>query len=110
MSKYDDINKDFPLLQDLEDGDVERFAHLRDLLLNDGHISASLMYGSFIDDHIPNYNVSVFVDGVEYKFCMGWIANATIIFHLALAPYKVESHKQIVDYIMAFINEPNDPN
>lgn len=105
MSRFNDIHDDFPLLQDLEGEQLTNFQKLRDHLVADSKITDTSMYGSFIDDHIPNYNVSIVVEGNEYKFCMGWIDEAGIIFHLARAPHKEESHNEILQYLMAYLKD-----
>lgn len=106
---YERAHDDFPRISDdpadLTAEQLKHFLKLKQLLDSGERITASLLYGSFRDDHIPSYNVSVFVGGEEFKMCMPYIADADLLFSLAAAPYKDTDHQQVLDYLMVYLND-----
>lgn len=67
-------------------------------------IADSKLYGSFRDDHLPCFNVSVTIDDKEFKFVALWV-DAEYVYHLGRAPYVEESTAEIVDYIKSHFRE-----
>lgn len=101
---YDNNHPDFLSLVDFEELPPNTSLRLINHIKAGKTITASKMYGSFRDDHLPCFNVSVTVDGEEFKFAALWV-DAEFIYHLGRAPYVKESATEIVNYILSFGGE-----
>jgi len=102
---FDNDRDDFPSLWTYDDegpGVVifDQAQRLRDLLLAESEITATRMYGQFRDDSLPCYNLSVTVNGEEFKFSIWHVVNAPLLFAIARAPFLVEDHKRVVEFIL----------
>ncbi|MNH36390.1 hypothetical protein D3C79_971750 [compost metagenome] len=78
----------------------DRPQRLRDLLLAESEITDCKMYGQFRDDGLPCYNLSVTVNTEEFKFSIWCVADASLLFAFARAPFLPEDHKRIVEFIL----------
>ena len=101
---YDNNHEDFPSLADDDENPNPSCLKMISLVTAGKTITASKMYGSFRDDHLPCFNVSVTIDGEEFKFAALWV-DAKFIYHLGRAPYVEESAKEIIDYIVSHSDE-----
>ena len=93
---YDNNHNDFPGLVEWD--------KVIEVLKSGKTITASKLYGSFHDDHLPCFNVSVTIDGEEYKFAALWV-DAEFAYHLGRAPFVEESATEITNYILSFDEE-----
>lgn len=105
VEDFDNERDDFPALWTYDDegpGVVifDQSQRLRDLLLAESEITASRIYGQFRDDGLPCYNMSVTVNAEEFKFSIWCVADATLLFAFARAPFLVEDHQRIVQFIL----------
>lgn len=106
---FDDQRDDFPILMDYFENEnpqlVADLEELYHLLAGGAKMTETSLYGQFSDDHMSCYNVSVTVNGKEFKFCMMYIVDATLIFHLARAPYSDTAQAEVVGYINDYLKE-----
>lgn len=104
-----DLPEEFPGLMDFFELENKQTAlglkELYYLLVSESEITKTTLYGAFEDGHEPCYNVGIEVNGKEYKMSLMYISDGSFMFNVARAPFMVEDHKIVVDYLVSTMKD-----